>query len=79
MIEYCNSQKYAFPLGHAAHLMACLNASCWPESPLAIRQIQGIGKKWGALLNQAGIKSISDVAGTDPRRIELVLKWYYLQ
>lgn len=58
---------------NALSLARSLGAQVWDDSPLHIKQLDGIGAVYLRKLVGAGIKSIDDLVNTDARRIETAL------
>ncbi|PWN88358.1 P-loop containing nucleoside triphosphate hydrolase protein [Acaromyces ingoldii] len=57
----------------ASELVRSTSGQAWDSSPATLRQLDNIGEKYMQLLSEAGIKSIGDVADSDPLRMEHLL------
>lgn len=58
---------------NALALARSLGAQVWDDSPLHIKQLEGIGVVFVRKLVGAGIKSLDDLESTEPHRIEKAL------
>lgn len=58
---------------NALALARSLGAQVWDDSPLHIKQLEGVGPVYVRKLVGAGIKSIEDLENTEPHRIEKAL------
>ncbi|CAO1621141.1 unnamed protein product [Sympodiomycopsis kandeliae] len=58
---------------NAFELLRSINARCWDNSPLTMKQLDGIGEKSVKILADAGISSYQQVAKSDPLRLEFLL------
>lgn len=58
---------------NALTLARSFGAQVWDDSPLHMKQIEGIGLVYVRKLVAAGLKSIEDLANTEPGRIERTL------
>lgn len=63
----------AVSIQNALMLERSLGARIWDDSPLQMKQIGGLGVVSVRKLVNAGIKSIEDLEGCDPHRIEALL------
>ncbi|RUS28853.1 Sec63 Brl domain-containing protein [Jimgerdemannia flammicorona] len=71
----CVVQKQdSISLRHSFDLFRSLRAKIWENSPLVLRQLEGIGPSSAKLLAAASITSFQKLENTDPGRIELVLQ-----
>ncbi|KAI5296167.1 Sec63 [Ascosphaera acerosa] len=58
---------------HALELAQSLNARAWCNSPLQLKQIEGIGIMSVRKLASGGIKTIEDLASSDAQRVDMLL------
>ncbi|KAJ4459821.1 putative ATP-dependent DNA helicase MER3 [Paratrimastix pyriformis] len=73
LVEWLSERTLYKPLKAALLLKKCIQQKCWENSSGHTAQLSGIGPSFSATLEKAGIKTLDDVAQTDPRRIELLL------
>lgn len=58
---------------HALSLSRSLAARVWDDSPLQMKQVEGIGVVFVRKLAMAGIRSLEDLESTEASRIEMIL------
>ncbi|KAK5149095.1 hypothetical protein LTR04_000090, partial [Oleoguttula sp. CCFEE 6159] len=58
---------------NALMLARSLGAKCWDDSPLQLKQVEGIGIQAVRKLVNANVKTIEDLECMEPHRIEMVL------
>jgi ATP-dependent DNA helicase HFM1/MER3 len=68
--EYCLFHDLGFPLSKILLWGRQFAAKMWNEDPLVCKQIAGIGEKLATALAQGGIKTLSDLTSSDPRKVE---------
>jgi ATP-dependent DNA helicase HFM1/MER3 len=73
IIEACIVKKDAFSLKSALDLGKSLAAKTWENSPLLLKQIDGIGVSFARMLSNAGINTFKKIKETDARTIEFAL------
>lgn len=72
LIDCLNETKDAIALQAALGLARCFSARCWENSPNQLRQLDGIGPVTVKKLAMANIRTLADLAVTDPHKIEMV-------
>lgn len=53
--------------------LSSINAKTWQDAPGVLKQVEGIGKSYAKTLFENGIRNISQMTSSDPRRIEVLL------
>ncbi|CAD6916106.1 unnamed protein product [Tilletia controversa] len=73
MFDIFLAKGHGQALQNAFILLRSINGRSWEGKPAVLRQLEGVGEKIFKILSGAGLLTVSDVASTDPRRIEMLL------
>ncbi|KAE8233719.1 hypothetical protein CF326_g1242 [Tilletia indica] len=73
MFDIFLAKGHGQALQNAFTLLRSINGRSWEGKPAVLRQLEGVGEKTLKILSGAGLLTLGDVAGTDPRRIELLM------
>jgi len=72
LVDCLTETKDAVTLKNALAVARCLSAKCWENSPNQLRQLDGIGSVTVKKFAMANIRTLSDLAATEPHRIEMI-------
>ncbi|KAF2089406.1 P-loop containing nucleoside triphosphate hydrolase protein, partial [Saccharata proteae CBS 121410] len=73
IIDCSLPKEDSITIRNALSLARSLSAKCWDDSPLQLKQLEGIGPVAVRKLVNANIKSIEALEATEPHRIETIL------
>jgi ATP-dependent DNA helicase HFM1/MER3 len=73
IIDFRLCTEDSVALRNALMLCRSLGAKCWDDSPLTLRQVDGIGPTSVRKLVNANIKSIEELANAEAEKIEMLL------
>jgi len=73
IIDFHLCTEDSVALRNALMLCRSLGAKCWDDSPLTLRQVDGIGPSSVRKLVNANIKSIEELANAEAEKIEMLL------
>jgi ATP-dependent DNA helicase HFM1/MER3 len=73
IIDFHLCTEDSVALRNALMLCRSLGAKCWDDSPLTLRQIDGIGPIAVRKLVNANIKSVEELANAEAQKIEMLL------